>query len=262
MSEMNWDDLRLFLAVARQGGLAGAARQTATSAPTLGRRMVALEARLGAELFERHARGYRLTGEGIALLEKAERAEAEIAPLSESDRLPLVKISAGTWMTWFLCRNAARIEHDNVRVRFISADHKLDIARREAVIGIRNARPDQIGLAARRAGKVRFAIYGARRAPWAAVMVPTPSATWVAGKEGPRIEVSHPRSALDLAQAGVVRAVLPVFVGEQQGLEPLCFVEELTHHQWIVSHEEERHAPAVRTILRSVSHLVERLGSI
>ena len=256
---MNWDDLRLFLAVAREGGLAGAARQTATSAPTLGRRMLALETRLGAELFERHARGYRLTGEGVALLERAERAEAEIAPLSESDRLPLVKISAGTWMTWFMCRNAARIDCGKVRLRFISADHKLDIARREAVIGIRNARPDQIGLAGRKVGEVGFAVYGARRAPWAAVLGPTPSAGWVAAKRGPKIEVSHARSALDLVEAGVARAVLPTFVGKSIGLDPLRLVPGLSHEQWLVSHSDDRHTRPVREVLRSMGSLLENL---
>ena len=49
-----WDDLHLFLAVAREGGLSPAARATGRSAATLGRRMLALERAMGRELFVRH----------------------------------------------------------------------------------------------------------------------------------------------------------------------------------------------------------------
>ncbi|MEO1704328.1 MAG: LysR family transcriptional regulator [Pseudomonadota bacterium] len=260
MSETNWDDLRLFLAVARQSGLAGAARVTGSSAPTLGRRMLALEARLGAALFERHARGYALTSEGEKLLARAERAEAEIAPLLASERPPLIKVSAGAWMTWLLCRHTERFP-STARLRFIAAEHKLDIARREAVIGIRNARPVEVGLAARRVGQVRFAVYGPRRAPWAAVQGPTPSAAWVGAQDGPTIEVSHPRTALDLAQAGAARAVLPTFVGDAHpDLRRGKTIEALTHDQWLVSHHEARHDAEVRKLLRAVGQLLKEAG--
>ncbi|MEM9437289.1 MAG: LysR family transcriptional regulator [Pseudomonadota bacterium] len=253
---MNWDDLRLFLAVAREGGLAGAARVTGSSPPTLARRMVALEERLGAELFERRARGYALTEEGARLKERAERAEAELAPLTAAPGPPLVKISAGAWVTWLLCREAAAFAQLPVRLRFIAADHRLDIARREAVIGIRNQRPDEIGLAARQIGEVRFAVFGLADAPWAAVQGRTPSAAWVAEQEGPRIEVTHARNARDLVKAGVAKAVLPVFAGE--GLPPLREVPELTHAQWLVSHHEARHAPPVRRVLKVVGRLLRK----
>ncbi len=52
----NWDDLRLFLHVAEQGGLAGAAEKTGVSAPTLGRRMLALERASGRALLCGHVR--------------------------------------------------------------------------------------------------------------------------------------------------------------------------------------------------------------
>ena len=60
----DWDNLRLFLAVARAGGLGPATRMTGKSAPTLGRRMIELERSLGRELFRRMPRGYELTDEG------------------------------------------------------------------------------------------------------------------------------------------------------------------------------------------------------
>ncbi len=257
----DWDDLRLFLAVARAGGLGPAALATGKSPPTLGRRMLALERRLGLELFRRLPRGYALTDQGRRLLEDVTLLESRIAPLADTDatRRPVVKISAGQWVTDLLCRRAASlIGGDRVALRFIAADHVLDISRREAVIGIRNRRPDQPGLAGRRIGQVQFAIYAVAPAVtlWARVIGSTPSARWLAETHGtaPAIEVTNPRNALDLALAGVARAVLPTFVGTtRSGLMQIGPpIAALTHDQWLVTHDEERHHSQVRRVIDRV----------
>ena len=67
-SMMDWQDLRLFLAVARHEGLTGAAKETGASPATLGRRMTSLETALNMRLFHRGASGYALTPEGGAIL--------------------------------------------------------------------------------------------------------------------------------------------------------------------------------------------------
>src|SRR5690242_14024885 len=68
---MEWDDLKYFLAVARSGSLADAARSLKTSPATVGRRITALESRLGARLFDRNPAGYSLTESGEAILARA-----------------------------------------------------------------------------------------------------------------------------------------------------------------------------------------------
>ena len=75
---MEWDDLRHFLAVARAGSLADAARQLKTSPATVGRRVAALEAQLGARLFDRKQTGYTLTESGAAIHKKAEEVEEAV----------------------------------------------------------------------------------------------------------------------------------------------------------------------------------------
>jgi molybdate transport repressor ModE-like protein len=65
---LDWDDLRVFLAVARSGSLAGGARQLRTSQATAWRRVHALEEALGVKLFERRSTGYALTNAGANLL--------------------------------------------------------------------------------------------------------------------------------------------------------------------------------------------------
>lgn len=265
----NWDDLRLFLSVARHAGLAGAARETGKSAATLGRRMLALEAATKSELFDRGPRGYTLTEAGAALMSDLAGIEAQIAPLSRAraDAAPLVKISAGSWMTARLCQHADQLIAPNapVRLRFISADHNLDIAHREAVIGIRNTRPDQTGLACQRVGQIQFAVYatGDHVQTWAQVIGQTPSALWLREQTETAsvIEVTTPRNALDLALAGTARAILPTFVGEAEPAlarlgDPIA---ELTHDQWLVSHHEARFSRPVRETLTRLKTLLSSL---
>ena len=77
-SPLDWDDARMFLAVARAGQMLGAARALDVNQATLSRRMAALEAALGAKLLARRTHGSELTDAGAALLETLERVETEM----------------------------------------------------------------------------------------------------------------------------------------------------------------------------------------
>jgi DNA-binding transcriptional LysR family regulator len=261
MNETNfdWDDLRLFLAVARKGGLAAAAQTTGKSAPTLGRRMLMLERRLGQELFVRLPRGYELTDYGQALLDKSAALEREIGPLvenTEGGSVRRVKISAGTWVTHLLSKHISRlITDESIVLQFITADHVLDIAHREAVIGVRNHRPTQSTLAGRRTSEIQFAAFAVNEKveQWVQVSGDTPSAQWVHRNHASScaIEVSNPRVALDMAISGAVRALLPTFIGKatKELIQVSDEVEELHHTQWLVTHHEDRHLPEVRCVI-------------
>jgi DNA-binding transcriptional LysR family regulator len=74
---MEWSDLRVFLAVAREGTLGAAARKLGQTQPTMGRRLQALERALGHQLFQRTQDGFVLTDEGTVVLSHAERMEEE-----------------------------------------------------------------------------------------------------------------------------------------------------------------------------------------
>lgn len=269
-AEADWEDLNLFLAVARDGGLSAAARSTGRSPATLGRRMYDLERSLGRELFVRHDRGYRLTSEGQVLLAELTEIEARIARLTrrpDADALPLVKVSAGTWTTMALMRDVAALTGTppDIRLRFVSEERVLDIGHREVVIGVRNRRPTEESLAGRRLAAVEFAPYAAPGAParWIRVVSDTPSARWVAQTTvGAEIvcEVTSPRNALDLALTGHGIALLPTFVGDtEQGLHRVGgVVPELTHDRWLVTHDADRHLPEVRRAIDRMCRVLER----
>jgi DNA-binding transcriptional LysR family regulator len=74
---LDWDDLRFFLALARNGTLTAAARSLEVTQPTVGRRIAAFERRLGAKLFTPTPSGHVLSSTGRTLFEHATRMESE-----------------------------------------------------------------------------------------------------------------------------------------------------------------------------------------
>ena len=147
------DDIVLFLAICDAGGLAGATVRTGASAPTLSRRMTALEKQVGRRLFERGNKGYRLTADGKDLREKVE-AVADIrhrlGHWMKAGQATRIKITAGTWTSRWLAQNLGRYwsASDGWVPEFLASNAYVDMARREADIGFRNRRPDQNWLAA------------------------------------------------------------------------------------------------------------------
>ncbi len=75
---MQWDDIRIFLAVAREGSISGAAKRLGVQHSTVSRRVRALERKLGTRLIERRKSGYELTEAGEELKLSANRMEIEV----------------------------------------------------------------------------------------------------------------------------------------------------------------------------------------
>ena len=269
-TNFSWDDLQLFLFVARAQGLAEASRKSGVSAPTLSRRMARLEQALGNKLFRRHARGYELTSRGRTLFGHAEDIEqrvleAEDASLEKPEK-EVVRISAGSWMSLYLIENMTALQQPNdpFRIALISTEHRLDIARREAVIGLRNQKPTGSSLAVRKLGLCSFAAYAAPggRKGWIGVSVDTRSARWTRAHFSDEIlvEVSAPRNALDLARSGHGRVVLPCFIGDREtGLERIAGpIEELEGEVWLVLNDGERRRASARGVIDRLVTLLAR----
>ncbi len=265
--KIDWSDLQSFLAVARGGGLAGGAAVSGISAPTLGRHMLALERALGEVLFERLARGYELTQAGKELLDQAGDVEALVYDIERRRAgvagLP-IHISAGTWMTRFLSNNINSIRVPGARLMFRSAEVQHNIGHREATIGLRNRRPSEGSLAARKSTRIMFAPYATPNSQtsedWVASAAQSPSAIWVRAQcsEQIRVEVSDPRSLLDLLRQGAGLGVLPCFVGDREPrlVRAGPIIDALTHDQWLVVHDDDRHIGAVRETVDLIAALI------
>lgn len=281
---LNWDDLRLFLAVAQAGGLTAATASTRASAPTLSRRMSHLERVLATTLFERGQSGYELTADGRELLDLVRRMDLPAQSIDSwrqrRDPRPLVRITAGIWTSVFIARHVKTVMPDSKapRIELLTGANFLNLTRREADLGIRNQRPEQQGLARRRLGLVKFAIFGTAdylaanpqahsddrffACDW---VVPSPSSrtgastTWL----HQRLETSAiltcgtSQSVLEAVAAGAGLSIFPDFIGEADPrLERCCeFIEELTHSQWLVSHDDDRALPHIRQVSRALRDL-------
>ena len=265
------DDLALFLAVADTGGLAAAARMTGVPLPTLSRRMAELERRTARRLFLRGKKGYALTAEGRGLVEAAAALREARVSLGRWQGAGAaetrVKITCGAWTARLIARNAARLSPRGAGwiIELVASNADLDLARREADIGVRNRRPTQPWLAGRPAGAVRYAVFGAEGGGTGFIgltegLPTTPSERWMRETHGGEVvtTANDPALAVELARAGVGRVVMPVFAGRAEaGLvqisEPIAAI---SHEQWLVAHHDARHDPPVRAALDALYALL------
>ncbi len=265
---INWYDLQLFLAVAREGGLSSASKIMGCSAATLGRRMYALENELGKELFIRHDRGYGLLPDGIHLRDELTAAESKIekaVSTTTSVKRPIVKISAGTWTTLALIQNIDRLTGPDIDivVRFVTSEKELNISRREINIGFRNQRPTDPALACKKLNKIEFAPFAISGAPerWILTTANIPSANWLREqiKDNASYQVNSPRNGLDLALAGKGKLLLPTFIGRIYSnlVQKGPIIEELNHYQWLVMHQDDRNLLPIRNLLDRIYDLFQ-----
>lgn len=168
---MEWDDLKHFLAVARTGSLADAARQLKASPATVGRRVAALEAQLGARLFDRKQTGYTLTESGVAIHNKAEEVEEAVLSVERealgrdlhvSGRVRLAtsdEIAANVIVPHF---SEFRRCYPRILLEVVARVDLANLSRREADVALRTARPEQHNLFIRRAGWWKCGLYAAK----------------------------------------------------------------------------------------------------
>ncbi|QEW22598.1 DNA-binding transcriptional regulator IlvY [Marinibacterium anthonyi] len=272
MKDLSWDDLQIFLHVAETGGLSAAARATGLSAPTIGRRMLALEQQTGQQLFVRAQTGYTLTATGAALHQRVRAMRAAAQPvqalLSPATETPWIRLSAGTATANFIADNHARLIRpgDDFRLNFVTSEAVLDVAHREIDLGIRN-RPAETGnVATLRLGRLAHAPYRSQGAgpdltSWVA-MDPAharhPAAHWVHRQNlSIRAFAGTVATVQDLVRAGVGIGVIPCLVGDRDPsltrAGPL--IDELEEVQYLVMHADDRHRPPIRRLIDRIRHL-------
>ncbi|QPH54772.1 LysR family transcriptional regulator [Pontivivens ytuae] len=268
-----WDDIALFSAVARAGSLTRAAEEAGCSVATLSRRMKAFERRSGRRLFLHGAQGYTVTADGRALLDRARRMEAvaaEIATWQAEGTGPVrVRISAGTWTGLQLAEDLSRVWRPSAGwvPEFVHCNRDLDIARREIDIGIRNRRPEQPWLAGRRTGVIEHAVYATSEEVTGWIggsfeTAPLPSEAWISRHHGAEIvtTANDPQLRMIMAEAGLGRVILPMFVGETRPalIRLSDAIEELTRDEWLVCHHEARFEPPIRAALDVLADILSR----
>lgn len=268
---LDWEDLRVFVALAREGSLSAAARALKVSHATVGRRIAALEETLGHALFERSAEGYTLTTEGTAVLELAADMDARAlailrragreAGLTGTVRLTATEALAERFLVPRLAGFHRR--HPGIDLVVLSDPRSLSLARREADVAIRLARPRAGELFTRRLTALAFGVYaapGGDTSAWVGYddsFAHLPEAQWLTRHAaGARVVLRANGLSAQLAavRAGFGKALLPRWFAEEEGglvaLPPPA--PPPVREAWLVVHRDLKNVPRVRALIDAV----------
>ena len=169
---MNWDDIRIFLAIYQSGTLRGAGRVLGVDQTTVGRRLTALEARLEAKLFLRSNAGYVLTSAGEDALVAAQAMEHIAVSFQRRTEQHDVRISGEVRVTTtdgiaadfvIPAIDRLRTSSSDLRVILSTTTKLLDLGRREADIAIRTVRPEHPDLIVRKLAQWDVGLYASKR---------------------------------------------------------------------------------------------------
>ena len=290
---LDWDDVRVLLALCRQGTLRGAADALRVNASTVGRRLDALEAALATRLFDRMKDGVAPTAAAEQLLAHAERVEQAALSLAAAaegfEREPegLVRISAlpgvaDHYVAPALPRLLAR--HPGLRIELEASIGYSDLSRREADLALRTSRPEAGDLVAVKLMERRASVLGApayvrslgtlaratdaRWLTWGHDLSHLPDARWIGTRvpeEAIALRSSSINALLAAAEAGLGLLLLSDRFTQ---LRPLvaarlapALAGELTTlppvQLWLVGHRALRDVPRIAAVWRFI---VEEVG--
>jgi len=281
---LDWNDLRFFLAVARERTLTAAARSLRVSQPTVSRRLAALEGDFGARLFLRGAGGYALTPQGRRLLDVTEPLAAQLERV-ERDGVDDASRVAGTVRVAATEMTAAHLiedalgaliaAHPALTIDLVASNLAADLARGEADLAVRLVRPDTADLVRRRLGAMRYGLFASEaylaRAPALEVpglaghrvikpvrsMARGPEARWLE-QHGARatasVCVDSPYLALRAAEAGLGLAVLSDSLARNAPtLRCARALPEIPAREvWLVYHRDLRELARVRRAAEAI----------
>lgn len=278
-SDLDWEDVRYFVALARHRSLSAAARALRVNHATVSRRVANLEEVLGCVMFDRGLDGYSLTHDGKVVLDQAlameEAALAVLGRHNTSKELGgLVRITSGrTLAEWFLVdrMQGLRRRYPAIDIELVGDVRLLSLARREADVALRFGAPESSETVARRVGTVSFGLYVAssmRDEPNAAARLPLigfdreevsiAEAEWLERSfRGRRFAFrgSQPAQAA-AARAGFGVALLPRYLaaGDERLAEVASDIELPKREIWLLVRPELKRVRRIRAV---ADYLVE-----
>jgi DNA-binding transcriptional LysR family regulator len=282
---IDWNDLRHFLAVARDGSTLAAAKALRVSQTTVARRIAALEAALGFPLFEKRQAGYALTPAGEELLSRAEKVEqaaeafSEAASAKSRDVSGNVKITTEEVYAITILAPLLRELHEtypDIVIELDTSQQVRDLGAGEADISLRSTKQDSqlaAGLVGRQLCVDDWALYCSR--DYAARHgVPTTRGEmlkhpFIGGGGGhlwihyqawlqslgleSQVAMHHATSGglLSGVRSGFGIAVLPCVIADAEPDLVRCVPAPADHGRtlWLFTHDRCRHTPRVRAVI-------------
>jgi DNA-binding transcriptional LysR family regulator len=270
---MDWDGVRVFLAVARHGSLRAAARALGLSQPTVARRLATFETTFGGPtLFDRLPDGARLNAAGAQLVPAAESVERAMLTLERrraaaSPALTgTVRVATGECAAGFLARclsgSTTTALPSGITLELIASRQAANLARREADLALRHEPPEAGDYYVSKLGTFACAVYRRRGEVTDAWVTYTEEqahyapARWVEAQvkktgDAVALRASSMLMHVEAILAGTGRGVLPCYVGDGHPLlERLCPpIAEIAADYWIIVHRDLRRAPCVRAVI-------------
>ena len=270
---MDWDDVRVFLAVARQGSMRAAGRALGLSQPTIARRLAAFEAAFGGPtLFDRLPEGLRLNAAGEQLMPAAEGIE-EAALTLERRRAAAspalsgtVRVSTGECAAGFLARclsgSTTAALPAGITLELVESRETANLARREADMALRHEPPESGDFYISKAGTFACAVYrrrGAEAGGWVTYIdeqAHYAPARWVQRQveqtgQPVVLRASSMLMHVEAIRAGSGRGVLPCYVGDGHPLLERVTppIAEIAAEYWIIVHRDLRRSACVRAVI-------------
>jgi DNA-binding transcriptional LysR family regulator len=270
---MDWNDVRVFLAVAREGSMRAAGRKLGLSQPTIARRLAAFEATFGGPtLFDRLPEGLHLNAAGEQLLPTTENVEQAMFTLERQRAAASptltgnVRVSTGECAAGFLARglsgSTTAVLPSGITLELVESRETANLARREADMALRHQPPESGDFYVSKAGTFACGVYRRRDADARAWVTYTDEqahyepARWVQRQieqtgEPVALRASSMLMHLEAIRAGTGRGVLPCYVGDGHPLleRATSPIPELAAEYWIIVHRDLRRAACVRATI-------------
>lgn len=281
---MNWDDMRIFLAVARAGSFSGAAKSINVQQSTVSRRIRTMEKQLGARLVERTKSGYELTAAGMNVKKAASQMEMEMLGVDsavsgrDTNLTGSLRITTANDMTPLVLMptfSRFSLAHPEINLQISATNTATSLVKREADIAIRLTNTPGYTLVGKRLVKVVSTVYGNRdylqhirkqkREPkWIGVECCEYHKSWTkqaCGQQDQNFCCSDIFLTLAAVEEGLGVAYLPCFSGDKNpALERYCDPDP-SHDLglWLLFHPDLK---GTARILAFRNHMIESINVV
>lgn len=291
---MNWDDARMFLAVARTGQILAASRRLGVNHATLSRRVSALEEALKTRLLIRRTNGCDLTAEGEAFLRSVERMETEMlavqASIGRIDTAVAGTVRVGApdgFGVSFLAPRLGRLtaRHPELKIQLVPVPRSFSLSQREADIAITLERPEQGRLVSSKLTDYTLGLYASRgylaengtpetvddlkahrRVGYVEDLIFTASLNFtgeIMRSWDASFEISSATGQTEAVRSGAGVGILHDYIARQYPeLVRLLPANSIRRAYWTTWHESARDLVRVRTVAEFVQELVRREHAI